>query len=357
MKKGFITSRRMISLFLVSVLVITALCGCGKKDSNTLYLYNYGDYMDPELIKAFEKETGIKVVQDTFDTNEIMYPVVAGGQVSYDLIIAGDYTIEKMIKNDLLQPLNYDNIPNSKNLEENYMKLLANADPGNKYAIPYTWGTVGILYNTTMIPEGSITSWTDMWDPQYKDLGILMQDSLRDTLMVAEMILGYDMNTTNEDELQKAVDLLKEQAPIVMAWENDAARDTLITESAGMGMIYSGEYIYCLDENDNLAYCIPEEGTNVWFDCFVIPKNAKNVSAAEKFIDFMNDGENSYQTFDYLGYPTPNKAAMALMDEDTLNDENIFPSEETLAKCDVYHYLGTEGDDLLAKYWKQYRGN
>ncbi|MBR6704161.1 MAG: spermidine/putrescine ABC transporter substrate-binding protein [Lachnospiraceae bacterium] len=348
---------RIFSLILVVCLVGGLLSGCGKGQENVLKLYNYGDYMSDELLKQFEKETGIRVRQDTFDTNEDMYVPVANKQVQYDLIICGDYTIEKMIKNDLLQPLNYDNIPNAANLDKDYMAKLAGADPGNKYAIPYTWGTVGILYNTTMIPEGSITSWRDLWDAKYEQYGIVMQNSVRDTFMVAEMILGIDMNTTKEEDLKRVVDLLMEQKPIVQSWKNDEARDELIERNAGIGMIYSGEYLYCTEKNAELAFVIPEEGTNVWFDCFVIPANAQNVSAAEKFIDFMLRAESGLATFEELGYPIPNTAAIQLLDEEYLTDENIFPPQELLDKCDVYHYLGEDADELLNKYWKQYRSN
>lgn len=354
---------RLIALMLVAFLV----SGCGQKPQTdetkapqtgeTLYIFNYGDYMDPELIDAFEAETGITVKEDYFDTNEGMYPVVAGGQVKYDLVCASDYSIEKMIANDLLSELNYDNIPNSKYLDENCMKFMEASDPGNKYAIPYLWGTVGILYNTTMIEEGSVTGWKDLWNPEYKDDGILMQDSLRDDFMIAAMQLGYSMNTTDEKELQDIVDLLLEQSPIVTAWENDAARDTLIAGGAAIGVIYSGEYLYCLNENPDLDYVIPEEGTNVWFDCWVIPKNAQNKEAAEKFIDFMNRPENAAATFEYLTYPIPNTGGMELIDEEYRTNERIFPTEITLSKCDMYHYLGAKADELYASFWKQYRGN
>ena len=336
--------------------IVLAFSACGGGNNKTLNLFNYGDYLDDKLVEAFEKETGIKVKQDTFDTNEDMYEKVAGGAV-YDLIIAGDYTIEKMIKNDLLQPISYNNIPNNKNLDKEYMAKLAGADPGNKYAIPYTWGTVGILYNTKVIEEGSITSWRDLWNPDYQKDGILMMNSVRDTFMVAEMLLDIDMNTTKEEDLKKVVELLMEQKPLVQAWKNDEARDDLIEENAAIGMIYSGEYLYCTGENEDLAFCIPEEGTNVWFDCFVIPKNSKNVSAAEQFIDFMLRPESGVATFDHLGYPIPNTAAIALLDKEYLEDENVFPPQEVLDKCDVFHYLGAEADELLNNYWKQYRGN
>lgn len=348
------STRICLTAFLLGI--IFALCACGGGKEKTLHLFNYGDYLDEKLIEKFEKETGITIKQDTFDTNEDMYEKVAGGAV-YDLIIAGDYTIEKMIKNDLLQPVDPAKLSNYENLDKDYMAKLANADPGNKYAVPYTWGTVGILYNTTMIPEGSITSWTDMWKEEYKQHGIEMMNSVRDTFMVAEKILGIDMNTTKEEDLKKVVELLMEQKPLVQAWKNDEARDDMIEGNAGMAMIYSGEYLYCTEENKDLAFCIPEEGTNIWFDCFVIPKNSKNAEAAEKFIDFMLLPESGVATFDKLGYPIPNTKAISLLDKEVLEDENVFPPQEVLDKCDVFHYLGAEADELLNTYWKQYKGN
>ena len=348
-----IVAAAVVAVCVLASPYVGAMAGKGE----VIYFYNYGDYIDPDLISAFEAETGISVVMDTFDTNESMYPIIEGGQVSYDLVVAGDYTIEKMIENKLIQPINYDNIPNAANLEPAYMEILASTDPGNQYMIPYTWGTVGILYNKTMIPEGRITSWKDLWDPELAEHGILMMDSLRDTFMVAELILGYDMNTSDPDELQEVVDLLISQQPLVQAYENDSARDDIITESAGLGMIYSGEYLYCLDENENLDYVIPEEGTNVWFDCFVIPTNAKNKEGAEKFINFMLDAEAGLATFNYLTYPIPNAATMELIDEEIREDENVFPSQETLDLCDRFHYLGREADQVLASYWKRFRGN
>ena len=340
----------------VLLTAVLFLAACGSNSEKTLHLFNYGDYLDEELVAVFEKETGIKVKQDTFDTNEDMYEKIAGG-AEYDLIIAGDYTIEKMVPNGMLQPIVYDHIPNAKNLDPDYMAKLAASDPGNQYAIPYTWGTMGILYNTKMIPEGSITSWKDLWKEEYKASGILMMNSVRDTFMVAEKILGIDMNTTSEQDLQRVVDLLTEQKPLVQAWKNDEARDDLVDGNAAIGMIYSGEYLYCTEKNGDLAYVLPEEGSNVWFDCFVIPKNSRNVSAAEAFIDFMLRPESGVATFEYLGYPIPNKAAIDMLDKEYLEDENIFPSQEMLNKCDVFHYLGKDGDELLNNYWKKYKGN
>ncbi len=349
---------KLYRIVLAAVLLTAAmlLSACGGKNDKTLHLFNYGDYLEEGLIEKFEKETGIKIKQDTFDTNEDMYEKVAGG-AEYDLIIAADYTIEKMILNDMLQPVDLSHIPNSKYLDKDVMAKVAVPDPGNKYAVPYTWGTMGIMYNTKMIPEGSITSWKDLWKEEYKDGGIEMMNSVRDTFMVAEMILGIDMNTTNEQDLQRVVDLLMEQKPLVQAWKNDEARDDMVDENAAIAMIYSGEYLYCLENNEALAYCIPKEGSYIWFDCFVIPKNAKNVSAAEQFIDFMMRPESGVATFDYLGYPIPNTAAIAMLDKEYLEDENIFPPQEFLDKCGVFHYLGKEGDELLNTYWKKYKGN
>ena len=324
--------------------------------SGVVYVYNWGEYMDPEVPKDFEKETGIKVVYDEFETNEIMYPKVAAGAATYDLICPSDYMISKMIENDLLQPINFDHVPNVKNIDETYMKQSQGFDPGNKYSIPYCWGTVGILYNTSMVKE-KVDSWNILWDEKYKD-NILMQDSVRDAFMVAEKILGYDMNTTKEDEVSKAADLLIKQKPLVQAYVIDQVRDKMIGGEAALGVIYSGEAIYTKRENPDLEYVIPKEGTNVWIDSWVIPKNAKNVENAEKFLNYLCRGDVAEKNFEYITYSTPNKAARDLIqDEDIRNSTVAFPTAEMLKNSEVYTYLGEDGDALYNKYWEKVKSS
>ena len=324
--------------------------------SGVVYVYNWGEYMDPEVPKDFEKETGIKVVYDEFETNEVMYPKVAAGAADYDLICPSDYMIAKMIDNDLLQPINFDHIPNVKNIDEEYMKQSEGFDPGNKYSIPYCWGTVGILYNTTMVSD-TVDSWNILWDEKYKD-NILMQDSVRDAFMVAEKILGYDINTTNEDEISKAADLLIKQKPLVQAYVIDQVRDKMIGGEAALGVIYSGEAIYTKRENPDLEYVIPKEGTNVWIDSWVIPKNAKNVENAEKFLNYLCRGDVAEKNFEYITYSTPNKAAKELIQDDDIRNSTVaFPTSDMLKNSQVYTYIGEDGDALYNKYWEKVKSS
>ena len=335
-----------------------AEAGKSAKGSGKVVVYNWGEYIDPDVLDQFEEETGIEVVYEEFETNEIMYPKVAAGAASYDLICPSDYMIAKMIANDMLQPINFDHIPNYKNIDETYIEQSKGFDPENKYSIPYCWGTVGILYNTSMIEEGdTVDSWEILWDEKYKD-NILMQDSVRDAFMVAEKLLGYDINTVDEEELKACADKLIEQKPLVQAYVIDQVRDKMIGGEAALGVIYSGEAIYTARENEDLEYVIPKEGSNVWIDSWVIPKDAQNVENAEKFLDFLCRGDIAMKNFDYITYSTPNKEARELIeDEDIKNSTVAFPTAEMLENSQVYTYIGEDGDALYAKYWDKVKSN
>ena len=328
------------------------------KGSGKVVVYNWGEYIDPEVLDLFEEETGIKVVYEEFETNEIMYPKVAAGAATYDLICPSDYMIAKMIDNDLLQPINFDHIPNYSNIDEIYIEQSKGFDPENQYSIPYCWGTVGILYNTSMIEEGDVVdSWEILWDEKYKD-NILMQDSVRDAFMIPEKMLGYDINTVDEDEVSECADKLIEQKPLVQAYVIDQVRDKMIGSEAALGVIFSGEAIYTQRENEDLEYVIPKEGSNMWIDSWVIPKDAQNVENAEKFLDFLCRPEIALMNFDYITYSTPNKAARELIEDEEIRNSTIaFPTKEMLENCDVYSYIGEDGDALLAKYWDKVKSS
>lgn len=350
---------KVLAVTLGAVLAASALAGCGSTsasgENGELYVYNWGEYIDPDTLTMFEEETGIRVIYDEYDTNETMYPKVAAGASVYDVICPSDYMVHKMIDNDLLQELNYDNMPNAlANIGASYYETAEEFDPGNKYCVPYCWGTVGILYNTTMVDE-PVTSWSILWNEKYKD-NILMQDSVRDAFMVALKLNGYSMNTLDVAELETARDSLIAQRPLVQAWVIDEVRDKMIGGEAALGVIYSGEAIYTQRENPDLEYVIPQEGTNVWIDGWVIPKNAANKENAEKFIDFMCRGDIALMNFEYITYSTPNTAAQALIeDEDIRNSEIAFPDLGRYDNLETFTYLGEEGDELYNKYWKEAR--
>ena len=348
--------KKMIALGLCTCMTAALLSGCGsanKYPNGKVYVYNWGEYIDPETLDMFEKETGIQVIYDEFDTNETMYPKVEAGASNYDVVCPSDYMIQKMIDNDLLQELNWDNIPNAKtNIGAQYYEQSEAFDPGNRYSVPYCWGTVGILYNKTMVDE-PVTSWSILWDEKYAD-SILMQDSVRDLFMVGLKSLGYSMNSTDEKELNEAKDLLIQQKPLVQAYVIDQVRDKMIGNEAALGVIYSGEAIYTQRENPDLEYVIPEEGTNVWIDSWVIPKNAENVENAEKFIDFMCRGDIALLNFDYITYSTPNTAAQDLIEDDDIRNSKIaFPDLSQYNGLETFSYLGDDVDTLYNDLWKE----
>lgn len=348
--------KKFICLILSAMLTASLLSGCGKGstgENGEVYVYNWGEYIDPDTLKMFEEETGIKVIYDEFETNEIMYPKVEAGASVYDVVCPSDYMIQKMIDNGLLSELNFDNMPNAKeNIGAQYYEQASEFDPGNKYCVPYCWGTVGILYNTTMVDE-PVTSWSILWDEKYED-SILMQDSVRDAFMVALKLNGYSMNTVDVAELEAARNSLIAQKPLVQAYVVDQVRDKMIGGEAALGVIYSGEAIYTQRENPDLEYVVPNEGTNVWIDGWVIPANAANKENAEKFIDFMCRGDIALMNFEYITYSTPNTAAQALIeDEDIRNSKIAFPDLSQFTGLETFHYLGEDGDTLYNNYWKE----
>lgn len=351
--------KKFVALLLCAITCMSLLSGCGSSggENGEVYVFNWGEYIDPETITMFEEETGIKVIYDEFETNETMFPKVEAGASTYDIICPSDYMIEKMIANDMLQELNYDNMPNAKeNIGAQYYEQAAAFDPGNKYCVPYCWGTVGILYNKTMVAE-PVTSWSILWDEKYAD-NILMQDSVRDAFMVALKKNGYSMNTMNEEELEIAKNDLIAQKPLVQAYVVDQVRDKMIGGEAALGVIYSGEAIYTQRENADLEYVVPEEGTNVWIDGWVIPKNAPNLENAEKFINFMCRPDIALMNFDYITYSTPNVAAQDLIeDEDIRNSTIAFPDLTQYNNLETYLYLGTEGDEIYNSLWKEVMSN
>ena len=347
--------RRVIPAVICAVFVF---CGfyyaqeSNMMNSEKVVVYNWGEYLDPEVLTLFEQETGIDVVYEEFETNEILYPKISSGAIAYDVICPSDYMIQRMIENNLLAEINFDNIPNIKNIGKDYMEQSRQFDPENKYSVPYCWGTVGILYNKTMVDE-PITSWSVLWDEKYKD-NILMQDSVRDAFGVTLKYLGYSLNSTDLDELTEARDLLIKQKPLVQAYVIDQVRDKMIGNEAAIGVIYSGEAIYTQKENPDLEYVIPEEGSNIWIDSWVIPKNAENKENAEKFINFLCRPEIALMNFEYITYSTPNSEARKLIEDEAIrNSEIAFPDLSKYDNLETFQYLGTEADQTYGELWNQ----
>ncbi|MFA6694349.1 MAG: spermidine/putrescine ABC transporter substrate-binding protein [Bacillota bacterium] len=326
-----------MGVLLLSILILSmVLSGC-KKDRPTLYVYNWGDYIDESILGEFEKETGIKVVYDTFATNEDMYVKIKSGGSSYDVIFPSDYMVTRMLEEDMLEKIDLSQIPNHKYLEENLMGT--EYDPKNEYTLPYMWGTMGILYNTTMVDE-VVDSWDILWDPKYTK-EILMLDSQRDSIGAALLKLGYSINTLNLQELAEAADLLKKQKPLVLAYVVDEGKDKMVAGEAALALTWSGEAAYARSENPDLAYAIPKEGTNIWFDVMAIPKGANNIEGALKFMDFLNRPEIALRNAEYTGYATPNSAAKAMLPEEIRNDRGSYPEEQDLVNTEVFVNLGS----------------
>ena len=354
-----IVIRRVIPVAICIVFIGGGFYYAEKSDmlnDEKVVVYNWGEYIDPEVLTMFEEETGIDVIYEEFETNEILYPKVSSGAIAYDVVCPSDYIIQRMIENGLLSEINFDNIPNIKNIGQQYMDQSRQFDPENKYSVPYCWGTVGILYNKTMVDE-PIDSWSVLWDPKYKD-NILMQDSVRDAFGVALKYLGYSLNSTDLDELTEAKNLLIDQKPLVQAYVIDQVRDKMIGNEAAIGVIYSGEAIYTQKENPNLEYVIPKEGSNIWIDSWVIPKNAEHKENAEKFINFLCRPDIALKNFEYITYSTPNDAARALIeDEDIRNSEIAFPDLSQYDNLETFQYLGTEADQMYGDLWNKVKSS
>lgn len=332
--------KKILSIMLVLVLAITAaisFTGCGSSSGGkvTLKVYNWGDYIGENVVKKFEDKYNINVVYDTFATNEDMYVKLKSGGSDYDVAIPSDYMIRKMINENMVNKINFDNIPNYKFIEPKFKNLAY--DPDNEYSVPYMWGTVGIIYNKTMVKE-PVDSWNILWDKKY-DKQIFMLDSQRDSIGITLKKLGYSLNTKNIDELEKAKDELIKQKDMVQAYVGDEVKDKMIMGEGAMAVVWSGDAVFMKRENTDLEYAIPKEGSNLWFDAMVIPTTSKHQKEAEMFINFMCDTEIAFENTDYIGYSTPQTEARKKLSEDLLSDIAAYPADEQIKNCEVFEDL------------------
>ena len=334
--------------FLLALLmcVSLAVAGCGgKSDAVTINVLNWGDYIDEDLLDQFTEQTGIEVKYTTMANNEEMLVKLQSPDCIYDVCFPSDYIIEKLIAQDLLHELDKTNIPNIANIDERFLNL--DFDAGNKYSVPYMWGTVGILYNTTMVDD-PVDSWSILWNEKYAQK-ILMYDSMRDTIAVALLYLGKDINTRDAADIEAAQQALIDQKPLVLAYLGDSIKESMINGEAALAVVYSGDAIWCSDPeegNPDLAYALPGEGSNVWFDNIVIPKTSQHSAEAEAFINFLCDAQVAKQNTEYIGYSTPNAAAFALLDASYTENPTYNPPQELLDRCALFHDLG----DFISVY-------
>jgi len=334
--------KRRIGFILILTLIISVFAsGCGGSKPS-INVYNWGDYIEPEVLRMFEEEYGVKVVYDTYATNEDLYIKLKQGGSSYDVIIPSDYMIERMIKEDLLAKINMDNIDQLSNVDEKFMGL--DYDPTNEYSVPYMWGTVGIIYNKSMVSR-PLTSWADLWDEEFSGQ-IIMLNSQRDTLAVALKKLGYSMNTREIKELEEARDELIAQKPLVYAYLGDEVKGVMTGGEAAVAVVWSGDAVAMMQENEDLEYVLPSEGTNLWFDAMAIPKNAKNQSDAEKFINFMTRPDIAAINAEYIGYSSPIPAAVEMLPEEIQNSPVAYPADELLENTEIFK----DPQDILSEY-------
>ncbi|ARQ06590.1 ABC transporter substrate-binding protein [Macrococcoides canis] len=318
---------------------------------NVLYVYNWGEYIDPDLLKKFEKEKGIRVVLETFDSNEAMLAKIKNGGTSYDIAVPSEYAIQKMKNEKLLLPIDHNKIPNLKNINPDYMDLPF--DKKNEYSIPYFWGTVGILYNPEATKGIDFSSWDSLWDKRLKN-NVLIVDGAREALGLSLNSMGESLNETDPEKLHKAEQKLEKLAPNVKGVVADEINTMMVQKEADVAVVWSGMGADIMTENENLDFVVPKEGSNLWFDNIVIPKTAQNVEGAHEFINFLLDAENAKQNTEWVGYATPNDAALKLLDKETREDERFYPSKEVQKKLEVYEDLGYENikkyNELFLKF-------
>lgn len=308
--------------------------------SNTLTVYNWGEYIDPDLIDQFEEETGIKVVYETFDSNEAMMTKIQQGGSAYDVAMPSEYAIEMMKEENLLIPLDKSKLPNLSNIDPYFLDLPFDAD--NEYSIPYFWGTLGIVYNPNLLSKDlDFSSWEDLWDPSLKNK-IFLFDGSREVIGMGLNSTGESLNSTDEVKLEAATKKLKTLIPNVKAILGDEITNLMVNNEAAVALTFSGQAADMLYENEELDFAVPEEGSNLWFDNMVIPKTSKNIDGAHAFINFMLDAEVAAQNADYVGYSTPNAAALDILDEEVTSDERFYPTTESRENLEVYKDLGLE---------------
>lgn len=324
----------------------------GKAGAHVVTIYNWGDYIDPELLTKFEKETGYKVNYETFDSNEAMFTKIQQGGTAYDIAIPSEYMIDKMIEEKLLLPIDHTKLTGLANLDPRFMNQ--SFDPNNTYSIPYFWGTLGIVYNDKMVKEGEILHWEDLWKPEFKDQ-IMLIDSAREVIGLSLNTFGYSLNSKNNEELQKAAEHLKSLTPNIKAIVADEIKMYMINEEASVAVTFSGEAADMMYENEHLHYVIPEEASNLWFDNIVIPKTAKNTQGAYDFINFMLKPENAAQNAEYIGYSTPNMKAKELMDPEVTEDKQFYPDDDLISHLEVYENLGPEYLGIYNDYFLEFK--
>ena len=362
----------IVALLMIGSLIVLSACSSNSADAEDgedeeenssavggyqgeVNVYNWGEYISPgddgamDVIDEFEKKYNIKVNYTNFETNEELYNVLTNSNSTYDVIFPSDYMVSRLREEGMLAKLDFDNIPNYKYIDERFKNMAY--DPDNEYSVPYSWNFVAIGYNTEMIEEGSITGFKDLWDPQYKDTGILMFNNSRDAMAIAMQLCDPPIDpgakSFTREDIDRATDKLIEQKSVLKKYVMDQVFAEMEGNQSGLCTYYAGDIWTMMENNENLDYCLPEEGSNLFNDAMCIPANCKNKENAELFINFMCEPEVAAANSEYITYGTPNTAALELIDEEMLSSELLNPPDEYLDKCytfsnlddDIYGYM------------------
>ena len=346
--------KRLLSLFLICLMLLPCLPVTAEAAANEITVYNWGQYISDgsdgylDVIAEFEAETGIHVNYLTFDSNESLYTKLKTGGSTYDVIIPSDYMVGRLINEGMLEKLDFSNIPNYQYVDEAFKNQAF--DPNNEYSVPYTWGNVGIIYNTKYVDEADLGNWDLLWNSKYAGK-ILMFDNCRDAFAIAEFILGYSINTQDELELRNCAAKLSEQKPILQGYVMDQIYAKMTREEAWIAPYYAGDYLYMVEENPDLGFYFPAEGFNVFIDAACIPKGCTNKEGAEAFINFLCRPDICGPNLEYLGYSAPISDAKNYMDPEVAESEIAYPSDETLSVSESFNALPTETSQLMDSLW------
>ena len=333
---------------LVTLVLMLPVCASAQEVVN---VFNWEDYIDESVLIQFEQETGIHVNYMRFTTNEDMIVQVEANPGAFDVCFPSDYIVERMLGKDMLAEIDYDKVPNAQYILENLRS--PDYDPNNVHSLPYMWGTVGILYNTTMVEE-PVDSWGILWDSKYKS-NVFMLDSFRDSMGVTLKYLGHSMNTRDIIALESCKDKLIEQKKngIVKAYQVDETKDKMVAGEAALAVMWSGDAQYAIDLNPDLAYSIPSEGSNIWIDAMVIPKNAQNMDNALKFIDFLCRPDIAQKNCEAIWYSSPNSGAIELMGEEYTENPVMNPTDEEVARCEFFHDIDETFMPVYTALWQE----
>lgn len=356
-KTGFSLNMLSITLILISLLAVGILSGCDSKDDRQSYInvFNWGEFIDPDLIAEFEKESGLTVNYNTVATCEEMYAKIKSGGVAYDIVVPSDYMISRMIEENMLLKIDKKNVPNEALVDETFRNPVY--DPTGEYSIPYQFGTIGIIYNADVVDEQDIGSWDLLWNKKYKKQ-ILMFDNSRDALGIALKRMGYSYNTTDESVIRRAAEMLKEQKPLVQAYVMDQIFDKMENGEAAIAPYYTGDYFLMLKElgensDMNLKFYIPKEGSNLFVDSMCIPADAGNKAGAEAFINFICKSENMAKNTEWIYYSTAESSARALLPKELRDNDEMYPEGEELKRFETYLNLPKNARTLYDALWVQ----